>query len=407
MKQTYRVQILVLTLLVGLGTVAQVLAETPGVTDTTVRVGTSAGLTGPIAMWGNRMARIGPEVYFNYINDQGGVHGRKIEHVILDDGYQPPRSVANHKRLIQREHIFALLLSMGTPTVTASISTIVKNKVPLIAPATGAHKWGYDEQYRPYVFQVGADYWHQSAVAVDYVVKEKGLQHWCVFYQDDDYGKDVLNGTEAQLKKHGLSLVATETYKRGGIDVSGQVAKLRNAKCDVVMLGTVYRSGSLFMREKEKVGWDVQTVGISPTATQTFIDLSGSAGAGHLNTMSNPPVDSDLPGVVEYRTLIKKYFPDEPVSEEALYGYIGGKTFVAGLQAAGRELTRESLIRGLQSLKDYDNGITDKITFGPEDHQGVTASRMVMIVEDEKPDASGNKHYKFHDVSDWIRPEGY
>jgi branched-chain amino acid transport system substrate-binding protein len=402
-----RVSIMVLVALVcvllgaGIG-----LANDPGVSDTEVTIGTSAGLTGPIAMWGNRMSRIGPQVYFDYINDQGGVYGRKIKQVVLDDGYQPPRSVANHKRLIQRDHVFALLLSMGTPTVTASISTITRNKVPLIAPATGAHKWGYE--YRPYVFQVGADYWHQSAVAVDYIIQEKGLKRWCVFYQDDDYGKDVLNGTSNQLKKHHLELLATETYKRGGIDVSGQVAKLRAANCDVVMLGTVYRSGSLFMREKEKVGWDVQTVGISPTATQTFVDLSGSAGVGHLNTMSNPPVDSDRPGVAEFRTLMQKYFPDEKISEEALYGFIAAKTFVAGLQAAGRNLTRASLIKGMESLKDYDNGITDKITFGPEDHQGVTASFVMQIVKDDTPDPeTGKERYKFKRISNWIRPAGY
>ncbi len=392
---------MVLLLAVGVG-----LAKDPGVTDTEVKIGTTAGLTGPIAMWGNRMARIGPQAYFNYINDQGGVHGRKIKHVVLDDGYQPPRAVANTKRLIQREKVFALVLSMGTPTVTASISTILRNKVPLIAPATGAHKWGYE--YKPYVFQVGADYWHMSAVMVDYVLKEKGLKKWCVFYQDDDYGKDVLNGTIHQLKKHNLSVVATETYKRGGIDVSGQVAKLRDAGCDVVMLGTVYRSGSLFTREKEKIGWNVQTVGIAPTATQTFVDLAGSSGLGHLNTMSNPPVDSDRPGVVEYRTLMQKYFPDEKISEEALYGFIGAKTFVAGLQAAGRDLTRANLIRGFESLKDYDNGITDKITYGPEDHQGVTASFVMEIVQDDQPDPkTGKARYKFKRVSDWIRPVGY
>lgn len=404
-----RITVVALTALtVVLLDTSSLIAGTPGVTDTEIRIGSTAGLTGPIAVWGNRMSRIGPQAYFNYINDQGGVHGRKIKHIVLDDGYQPPRSVANHKRLIQREKVFALLLSMGTPTVTASISTIVRNKVPLIAPATGAHKWGYEPKYQPWVFQVGADYWHQSAVAVDYVIQEKGLQKWCVFYQDDDYGKDVLNGTITQLKKHDLELIATETYKRGGIDVSGQVAKLRSAGCEVVMLGTVYRSGSLFMREKEKVGWDVQTVGIAPTATQTFVDLSGSAGPGHLNTMSNPPVDSDRPGVVEFRTLMQKYFPDEKISEEALYGFIGAKTFVAGLQAAGRDLTRESLIAGMRSLKDYDNGITDKITYGPEDHQGVTASYMLEIVKSDKPDPkTGKDRYEFKRVSDWIRPKGY
>lgn len=399
--------VVVITLAVVLMGAGSLFAADPGVTDTEVIIGSSAGLTGPIAVWGNRMSRIGPQAYFKHINEQGGVHGRKIKHVVLDDGYQPPRSVANHKRLIQREKVFALLLSMGTPTVTASISTIVRSKVPLIAPATGAHKWGYNAKYRPWVFQVGADYWHMAAVAVDYVIKEKDLKKWCVFYQDDDYGKDVLDGTVNQLKQHSLELIATETYKRGGIDVSGQVAKLRSAGCNIVMLGTVYRSGSLFMREKEKIGWNVQTVGIAPTATQTFVDLSGSAGAGHLNTMSNPPVDSDRSGVQEFRTLMQKYFPNEKVSEEALYGFIGAKTFVAGLQAAGRDLTRESLIKGMRSLQDYDNGVTDKISYGPEDHQGVTASYMLEVVKDTPDPKTGKERYKFKRISDWIRPQGY
>lgn len=402
-----RLSMVVITLAVVLMGAGSLFAADPGVTDTEVIIGSSAGLTGPIAVWGNRMSRIGPQAYFKHINEQGGVHGRKIKHIVLDDGYQPPRSVANHKRLIQREKVFALLLSMGTPTVTASISTIVRSKVPLIAPATGAHKWGYATKYRPWVFQVGADYWHMAAVAVDYVIKEKDLKKWCVFYQDDDYGKDVLDGTVNQLKQHSLELIATETYKRGGIDVSGQVVKLRSAGCNIVMLGTVYRSGSLFMREKEKIGWNVQTVGIAPTATQTFVDLSGSAGAGHLNTMSNPPVDSDRSGVQEFRALMQKYFPDEKVSEEALYGFIGAKTFVAGLQAAGRNLTRESLIKGMRSLQDYDNGVTDKISYGPEDHQGVTASYMLEVVKATPDPKTGKERYKFKRISDWIRPQGY
>lgn len=380
-------------------------AADPGVTDTEIKIGTSTSLTGPIAVWGNRMSRIGPTTYFNYINEQGGVHGRKITYVLLDDAYEPARSVANHKRLIESDKVFALLLSMGTPTVSASIQTIVDSKVPLFSPATGGHKWGYE--YLPWVFQAGADYWHQSAVMVDYIVKEKGLKKWGVFYQDDDYGKEVLRGTTVQLEKHGLKPMATETYKRGSIDVSGQVAKLRAAGVDVVMLGTVYREGAPFLREKEKLGWDVLTAGISPTATQTFVDLAGSSGLGHLNTFSNPSVDSDRPGVVEFRNLMKKFFPDEKLSEEALYGFIATKTFVAGLQAAGRNLTRETLIKGLESLKDYDNGITDLITFGPDDHQGLTASYISMIGEDTPDPQTGAKRYIYKPLTDWIRPAGY
>jgi ABC-type branched-subunit amino acid transport system substrate-binding protein len=123
--------------------------------------------------------------------------------------------------------------------------------------------------------------------------------------------------------------------------------------------------------------------------------------------MSNPPVDSDRDGVKQFRELMTKYFPDEKISEEALYGFITAKTFVAGLEAAGPDLTREHLIAGMQSLKDYDNGITDTITFGPEDHQGVTASYMLEIVKDDAKDEAGQDKYKFNRISDWIKPKGY
>jgi branched-chain amino acid transport system substrate-binding protein len=111
--------------------------------------------------------------------------------------------------------------------------------------------------------------------------------------------------------------------------------------------------------------------------------------------------------VVEFRALMQKYFPDEKISEEALYGFIAAKTFVAGLQAAGPDLSRASLIKGLESLKDYDNGITDLITFGPEDHQGVTASYISTIVEDTPDPQTGAKRYKYQQATDWIRPEGF
>jgi branched-chain amino acid transport system substrate-binding protein len=173
------------------------------------------------------------------------------------------------------------------------------------------------------------------------------------------------------------------------------------------MLGTVYREGAPFLREKEKIGWNVQTVGIAPTATQTFVDLCGSSGLGHINTFSNPSVDSDRPGVAEFRQIMAKYFADEKVSEEALYGFIAAKTFVAGLQATGRDLSREKFIKGLETLKDYDNGITDKITFGPEDHQGVTASYISVIVEDTPDPKSNEKRYIYKPITDWIRPIGY
>ena len=139
-------------------------------TPTEIKVGTSTSLTGPIAVWGNRLSRIGPQTYFNHINEQGGVHGCKIVQVLLDDGYEPPRSVANHKRLIERQR-FCPPGEAGTPTVSASIQTILDAKIPLIFPATGAHKWGYE--YRPLVFQVGADYWHMSAVMVDYIAARR------------------------------------------------------------------------------------------------------------------------------------------------------------------------------------------------------------------------------------------
>lgn len=355
------------------------MAAEVGVTDTSILVGSSAGLSGPIANWGNNFSRFSPQAYFNMANERGGVHGRQIKYIVYDDAYKPDRAVANVKKLIEKDGVFCLLLQMGTPNNMATYKYVTEEKkVPLMYPATGAHIWA--EPYKKYIYPLSPTYWMQSYELVDYLVITRGYKKIGVFYQDDDYGLDVRNPTVKRLKEHGLEIAGEEKYKSGQVDVSAQVTKLRQAGAEAVVLGTVYISGSQFLRESKKVGWNVQAAGIGPTGLQKMIDLSGDAAPGFINLLAVPEAES-TPGAAmdEYRTVLKKYYPASPVDATTLGGWVTTKLFVKILELTGRDLTREKMLEAGETMKNYDSGIIAPLSYYPNDHSGATASYVTVV----------------------------
>jgi len=357
-------------------------AREVGVTDTSILIGSSAGLSGPIANWGNNLSRFAPQAYFNMVNERGGVHGRQIKYKVYDDAYKPDRAIANVKKLIERDRVFCILTQMGTPNNKATYKYVTEiKKVPLVYPATGAHIWGYP--YKRYVFPGFNDYWQETWIVVDYFVHTRGYNKIGVFYQDDDYGRDVYTPAVDRIKRHGLTPAGVETYKSGQVDVSGQVMKLRDAGAQAVVLGTVYIAGSQFMREAKKIGWDVQAGGISPTGTQKMIDLSGSGAPGFINTMPFPNLESsESPGIVEYRKIIHKYYPKAPFDDTTMWGWLAGKAFVHMLDITGRDLTRENMIKAAETkFKNWDSGIVPPVSISKTSH-AVPISRYLSVVRD-------------------------
>jgi len=349
-----------------------------GVTDDTILVGCSNSFSGPLVYPGTQLVNNGLEAYFAYVNDRGGVHGRKIITQYYDDGYKPQNAVANTKRLVEQDKVFAIVSSQGTGAVMATVKYLTQNKVPLIFPFQGVPIKGQKT-----IFTSFTPYTNQSELVVTWLVKVKGFKRIGILYQDDKYGYTFRDPAKKTLAKFGLKLVAAESYKRGAKDLSAQVAKLRQAKLDACLLVATPPPGAAFLREAHKQGWkDTKIISSGPLTDEKYINLSGGVGEGIWGLSLWPdPVNSSDPAVVEYREVVEKYGKDRDKTPNrySLYGYYYAKLFVAGLQRAGRDLTRESYIAALEGIKGWKNGITPPVSFSETDHLAQNSGFMVEV----------------------------
>jgi ABC-type branched-subunit amino acid transport system substrate-binding protein len=216
----------------GLPTWAEV-----GVTDKEILVGAGLDLTGAVANWGVNI-KAGMEAMFNRVNEAGGMHGRKIKLIAYDHVYQPPKAVANAKRLVERDKIFVMMGHLGTPTTKAIKEYLEERRVPNIFPATLASLWATSGKWHVGDLATFAD---QTWLIVDYLVKQRQLTKIASFYQDDEYGLDGHLAGKARLKHYGLDYGAEVDYKRADIDFSSQAAKLKESGAEAVILQAVYR----------------------------------------------------------------------------------------------------------------------------------------------------------------------
>jgi ABC-type branched-subunit amino acid transport system substrate-binding protein len=367
------IMLLLFTIVAGTGVYAEV-----GVTDDSVLVGCSNSFSGPLVYPGTQLVNNGLEAYFGYINARGGVHGRQILTQYYDDGYKPQNAVANTKRLVERDEVFAIVSSQGTGPVMATVKYLTQNKVPLIFPFQGVPISGQKT-----IFTSFTPYPNQSELVVTWLVKVKGFKRIGILYQDDKYGHTFRDPAKKTLAKFGLKLIAAESYKRGAKDLSAQVAKLRKANLDAVLLVATPPPGAAFLKEAHKQGWkDTKIISSGPLTDEKYINLSGGVGEGIWGLSLWPdPVNSNDPAVVEYREIMEKYGKDRDKTPNrySLYGYFYAKLFVAGLERAGKNLTRESYIAALEGIKGWENGITPPISFSATDHLAQNSGFMVEV----------------------------
>ena len=366
--------LLLFTIATGTGVYAEV-----GVTDDSILVGCSNSFSGPLVYPGTQLVNNGLEAYFGYVNDRGGVHGRKIMTQYYDDGYKPQNAVANTKRLVERDEVFAIISSQGTPPVGATIKYLTKNKIPLLFPFYGAPTPG-----EKYIFNSFTRYPSQAELVVTWLVKVKGFKRIGMLYQDDSYGHQFRDPANKALEQMGLKkLAAEESYKRGTKDLSAQVAKLRKANLDACLLVATPPPGAAFLKEAHKQGWkDTKIISSGPLTDEKYINLSGGVGEGIWGLSLWPdPVNSNDPEVVEYREILEKYGKDRDKTPNrySLFGYFYAKLFVAGLQRAGKDLTRESYISALEGIKDWENGIIPPVSFSATDHLAQNSGFMVEV----------------------------
>jgi ABC-type branched-subunit amino acid transport system substrate-binding protein len=365
-----------------------------GVTDTSVLVGCSNSFSGPLVYPGTQLVNNGLEAYFGYINEQGGVHGRKIITQYYDDGYKPQNAVANTKRLVDQDKVFAIVSSQGTGPVMATVKFLTQNKIPLLFPFQGVPISGQKT-----IFTSFTPYPNQSELVVTWLVKVKGFKRIGILYQDDKYGYTFRDPAKKTLAKFGLKLIAAESYKRGTKDLSAQVAKLRNADLDACLLVATPPPGAAFIKEAHKQGWkDTKIISSGPLTDEKYINLSGGVGEGVWGLSLWPdPVHSNDPAVVEYREIMDKYGKDRDKTPNrySLYGYFYAKLFVEGLKGAGKNLTRESYIAALEGIKDWQNGIIPAVSFSATNHSAQNSGFMVEVQKEV-----------FRPISGWLTLKG-
>ena len=351
----------------------------PGVTGDKVLLGQSVALTGPAAQLGIQM-RTGIKAYLDHVNERGGVNGRKIELLTLDDGYEPARTVPNTKKLIEQDKVFALIGYVGTPTSVPAVPVFTEAKVPFVGPFTGAE--ALRTPFNRYIFHVRASYYDETDKIVEQVVSTGG-KNIAVFYQNDAYGQAGLNGVEIATQKRNMKISALGTVERNTVKVEDAVAKILAAKPDAVVMISAYTSCAEFIRQMKKAGSAATFYNVSFVGSKALANALGKDGAGVAISQVVPyPWGAAVPVVKEYQTLSEKAGTKD-YDFGAIEGFLVAKVFVEGLKRAGKNLTRETFITEMEKMRDVDLG-GFFVSYSPTNHAGSKFVDLTIIGHDGK-----------------------
>jgi|YelNatPaOPRAMG01_1025707.scaffolds.fasta_scaffold23711_3 ABC-type branched-subunit amino acid transport system substrate-binding protein len=349
-----------------LGLTAPSFAAVAGVSDTQIVIGQSAPLSGPAAQLGVRL-RMGIEAYFQRVNAEGGVAGRTLKLVSLDDGYDPPRTVANTKSFIDGGKAFALLGYVGTPTTLAAKPLIDQAGIPLIGPFTGA--MALRQPVDPFIFNIRASYDDETRKIVDQFLF-LGLKKIAVFYQDDAYGMAGLSGVQKALAAHGLKPVATGTVQRNTVDVAAALRSILPAQPDLIVEIGTYTEVAAFNRQAIAQGYGGQFANVSFVGSEALARALGPQGNGVIITQVVPfPFSTVTPLVREYQEAMNAAGHKGDYDFTSLEGFIDAKVLVQALRKAGKNLTQAGLIDALNGMSD-DNLGGFIVRFSPTNHAG-------------------------------------
>jgi len=372
-KTLLRIRFVALALLLFVPSLSN--AKEPGVTDDSILLGQSAAFGGPAAALGKSM-RDGAMVYFDRINAQGGVHGRKIKLVSLDDGYEPERAIANTRKLIDEEKVFALFGYVGTPTSYAVVPILTEAKIPFFGPFTGAE--GLRDPVNRYIFNIRASYFDETERLVDWMVSDR-KSNIAVFYQDDSYGKAGLEGVRRAMERRKLQISATGTVQRNTVDVAGAVKSIGAVKPDAVIMISAYKSCAAFIKELNKTRQRPIYMNVSFVGSKALAEELGADGHGVIISQVVPFPLYPWGAALEMRNLLTERSPGVKPTFNDVEGFIAAKGIVDGLQRVGRDLTREKFVTALETMRNVDLGAFP-VTFTPKSHSGSQFVELTVII---------------------------
>lgn len=336
-----------------------------GVTKTRVLIGHSGPLSGSNQDIGVD-TRDGALAYFEKVNQSGGIHGRKIDLLSLDDANDTKRSAANTVTLAEEKDVLALFGYASATLSVPALPTVEKNKVPFVGPFTGAEVM---RKLNPYVFNIRASYADELEEIVDYYTTT-GMKSFAILYYDDAVGTENLHAVEMALAKRGLKPVAVGSVKRNQTEIGEAVARVVKSAPDVVVATTLYRTTADFIKQAKKAGSAAQFASTSFVGASALAKELGPAGRGVVVAQVVPPFsNSSVPVVKEYQTAIEKKLGKKQYSFTSLEAYIGAKVLAEAIRRAGPKLNRESLVKALDAMQNFDVG-GYIIGFSPSNHNG-------------------------------------
>src|SRR6201986_4330624 len=366
-----------------------------GATDTEIKIGNIMPYSGPASAYG--VIGKTEEAYFNKINAEGGINGRKIKFVTYDDAYSPPKAVEQVRKLVESDEVLVVFNPLGTPSNTAIQKYVNAKKVPQLFVATGATKWNDPKDF-PWTMGWQPSYQSEAHIYAKYLMKEKPDGKIAVLYQNDDFGKDYLKGFKDGFGAKASMIVAEESYETSEPSIDSHIVKLKSSGADVFISITTPKFAAQAIKKLAEIDWHPMHIVSNVSASvggvikpAGYENAQGILSANYAKDGADPQWDND-PGMKKFLDFLAKYYPDgNKLDGSVVYGYGAAQTMVKVLELCGDDLTRANVMRQAASLKNFETdtllpGI--KINTSPTDFAPISQLKM-MRFKGEKWDLFG------------------
>jgi branched-chain amino acid transport system substrate-binding protein len=328
-----------------------------GADDSEIKIGNIMPYSGPASAYG--VIGKTEEAYFNKINNEGGINGRKIKFVSYDDGYSPPKAVEQVRKLVESDEVLVVFNPLGTPSNTAIQKYLNSKKIPQLFVATGATKWNDPKDF-PWTMGWQPSYQSEAHIYAKYLMKEKPDAKIAVLFQNDDFGKDYLKGLKDALGPKTSMIIAEESYETSEPSIDGHIVKLKATSADVFLSITTPKFAAQAIKKLAELDWHPMHI-VSNVSSSVggvikpagFENSQGILSANYAKDGSDPQWDND-PGMKKFVEFLAKYYPDgNKLDGSVVYGYGAAQTMVKVLQMCGDDLTRANVMKQAASLKDF------------------------------------------------------
>jgi branched-chain amino acid transport system substrate-binding protein len=315
---------------------------------------------------------------FEEVNEQGGINGRKIRYIVEDSQYQVPRAVQAINKLINNDGVFMTIEDGGTPMNNATFPMAIEKNMLKLLPLSAARSMF--EPFHKLKFSQYSSYVDEMRAGVKYFVEQRGKKTICAMYQDTDFGKDVLAGAQIQAEAMGMKIVATTAHKPTDTDFTAAIAKLREAKCDLITLGTIVRDTTLIIGTARKQGWNVDLLGQVAAYDTAVAEAPGNVAEGFyaMSPSLYAYPDDPRPAIKAFTQKYKARYGIE-VNYLGEMGYTSAQIAIEALKRVGHDLTTDSMVKSMESIQDFHDLFGGTYSFSPTNHHGATAAFLSVV----------------------------